>query len=252
MSEKALQTVEKLDSKIIEQLLLKGDLGPLNPSQRLSYYQNLCHSLGLNPLTKPFEYLNLQGKTVLYATKACAEQLRLRDGISIEEVKVESTDEYVRVTAKARNREGRTDVAFAVVSIIGLKGMDRANAEMRCDTKAKRRVTLSIAGLGMLDESEVETIKDAKPVRAEDIYDGTAEPTEYTIPFGIFKDHTIRDAIEKDGEPRFKSYMKWLTEKAEKKGVEIDGVVKEFFDQAHAYFENKVLEDQFKNMVERE
>ena len=35
-----------------------------------------------------------------------------------------------------------------------------ANAIMKAETKAKRRVTLSICGLGMLDETELETIKD--------------------------------------------------------------------------------------------
>jgi hypothetical protein len=36
-----------------------------------------------------------------------------------------------------------------------------ANALMKAETKAKRRVTLSICGLGMLDESEVESIPGA-------------------------------------------------------------------------------------------
>jgi hypothetical protein len=48
-----------------------------------------------------------------------------------------------------------------------------ANALMKAETKAKRRATLSICGLGMLDETEVEDIqgaqqtlpkKDAKPI----------------------------------------------------------------------------------------
>ena len=39
-----------------------------------------------------------------------------------------------------------------------LKGDALANALMKAETKAKRRVTLSIAGLGWLDETELETI----------------------------------------------------------------------------------------------
>lgn len=39
-----------------------------------------------------------------------------------------------------------------------LKGEARANAELKCITKAKRRATLSICGLGWLDETEVEDI----------------------------------------------------------------------------------------------
>jgi hypothetical protein len=40
-----------------------------------------------------------------------------------------------------------------------LKGDALANALMKAETKAKRRVTLSIAGLGWLDETELETVK---------------------------------------------------------------------------------------------
>jgi len=35
---------------------------------------------------------------------------------------------------------------------------------MKAVTKAKRRLTLSLCGLGWLDETEIETIPDAKPV----------------------------------------------------------------------------------------
>jgi hypothetical protein len=45
---------------------------------------------------------------------------------------------------------------------------DKANAIMKAVTKAKRRVTLSICGLGFLDETEVETIPEAKPVPVEE------------------------------------------------------------------------------------
>ena len=38
---------------------------------------------------------------------------------------------------------------------------------MKAETKAKRRVTLSICGLGMLDETEVESIPDARPAKID-------------------------------------------------------------------------------------
>jgi hypothetical protein len=47
------------------------------------------------------------------------------------------------------------------VSIANVNGEARANAMMKAETKAKRRVTLSICGLGMLDETEVESIPEA-------------------------------------------------------------------------------------------
>ena len=43
-----------------------------------------------------------------------------------------------------------------------LKGEAHANAVLKAVTKAKRRVTLSICGLGWLDETEVESIPDVQ------------------------------------------------------------------------------------------
>jgi hypothetical protein len=44
------------------------------------------------------------------------------------------------------------------VALGTLKGDALANALMKCETKAKRRVPLSLAGLGWLDETELATI----------------------------------------------------------------------------------------------
>jgi len=58
--------------------------------------------------------------------------------------------------------DGRTDTDDGAVAVAGLQGEAHANALMKTVTKAKRRVTLSILGLGMLDESEAETIPGAR------------------------------------------------------------------------------------------
>jgi hypothetical protein len=64
--------------EILEQVLIGGDLSGLTEVQRLAYYRAVCQSLGLNPLSKPFEYLWLNGKLRLYALRDCADQLRVR------------------------------------------------------------------------------------------------------------------------------------------------------------------------------
>jgi hypothetical protein len=66
------------------------------------------------------------------------------------------------VTTEARDAAGRTDIDVGVVSRKDMRG-DVGNVIMKAVTKSKRRVTLSLCGLGMLDESEVETIPDARP-----------------------------------------------------------------------------------------
>jgi hypothetical protein len=149
-----------LDPRVIEQVLLAGDLSKLTPDQRLSYYNRVCESLGLNPLTQPFAYLKLGGREILYAKKDATEQLRMIHHISIDPAGFtrEVIEGVYIVTAPASTPSGRTDVSTGAVAIEGLKGENRANAMMKAETKAKRRVTLSICGLGMLDETEIDTI----------------------------------------------------------------------------------------------
>ena len=80
---------------VIEQVMLKGNLSVLSPQQKIEYYAKTCESLGLNPLTKPFEYINLNGKEVLYATKGCTEQLRQVHGVSIKIVDKQKFDDVI-------------------------------------------------------------------------------------------------------------------------------------------------------------
>lgn len=152
------------DAALLEQVLIGGNLAQLSASQRVSYYRAVCNSLGLNHLTKPFEYMTLNGKLVLYAKKDCAEQLRERDKVSITKLEKEVVDGVYVVTAYARNKDSREDSDIGAVSIEGLKGEAKSNAMMKAITKAKRRVTLSICGLGFLDETEIDSIPDARPV----------------------------------------------------------------------------------------
>jgi len=152
----------------LERVLLAGDLSALTEAQRVEYYRAVCASLGLNPLTQPFQYLRLNGRLVLYATRAATDQLRSLHGISIVEVRIERTDDLITVTVRGRARDGREDCEIGVVNVRGLQGDALANAEMKALTKAKRRLTLSLAGLGWLDESEIETIPGAQAVSSPD------------------------------------------------------------------------------------
>ena len=147
---------------VMEQVLVKGDLAKLSSDERNSYYRAVCQSVGLNPLTKPFEYIVLNGKMRLYALKDCTDQLRSLHKISVTEMAESERDGVYIVKSKVQNAEGRTDMAIGAVNIAGLKGEALANAMMKTETKSKRRATLSICGLGMLDESEVEDIPRAQ------------------------------------------------------------------------------------------
>lgn len=152
------------DASIIERALIQGDLSKLSSEERTKYYIRVCESVGLNPMTEPFEYLNLNGKLRLYAKKNCSDQLRSIHRVSVTIVSRERTDEglYI-VTARATMPDGRTDESTGAVALFSKKGDDLANALMKAETKAKRRVTLSICGLSLLDETEIETVRGAEP-----------------------------------------------------------------------------------------
>ncbi|EAJ4490288.1 hypothetical protein ACV0VH_001754 [Campylobacter coli] len=143
-----------------ELALVKGDLSKLSDVERASYVKNLCEILGLNMLTKPFEYIVLNGKLTLYANKSATDQLRQIRKVSITKTEVAQVGDIYMVTAYAATPDGRTDCDTGALSIKNLGGDNLANAIMKAITKAKRRVTLSICGLGMLDESELEIIKE--------------------------------------------------------------------------------------------
>lgn len=148
---------------LAEKVLLGGDLSQLTPAERLTYYNAVCTSLSLNPLTRPFEYLALNGKLTLYARKDCTDQLRREHGVSVEISSREVVDGVFVVTAQAKDMTERTDESIGAVPL-PTSPIDKANAMMKAETKAKRRVTLSICGLGMMDETEIETVAGAHPI----------------------------------------------------------------------------------------
>lgn len=185
------------EGRVLEQIVIKNDLSALEPADRVTYYRAMCRMVGVNPLNRPFEFLDLDGGLQLYASRRCADELRHNHRITISIVGRELMldGQVLRVTARATFPDGRTDEADGVVPLVreeiavddqgnqiwktGNNGKrypqktgryvpmapnDYANAVMKAETKAKRRVTLSAVGLGLIDESEIETIRGAHPV----------------------------------------------------------------------------------------
>lgn len=157
----------KNNSNVLEQVVIGGDLSAMSAADRVNYYRTVCESLGLNPFTRPFDYLKLNGKLTLYAKKDATEQLRTLKGISIDDLNISETSDNYTVIVKGHDVSGRSDIEIGVVSKRDMQG-NTANAQMKAVTKAKRRLTLSLAGLGWLDESEIDNIPDAKPIQVTD------------------------------------------------------------------------------------
>lgn len=146
---KALITQAKLDA--IERLLAEGDLACLDKSGRLEYMRSMCKLLGISMLGAPFDFIKLNGKVQMYANAKSGAQLRAVYKISCKITMRERVDGLYVVTGDFTDKTGRTDSAIGAVNIKGLAGEALANAMMKAETKCKRRGTLSIAGLGMLD-----------------------------------------------------------------------------------------------------
>jgi hypothetical protein len=159
--------------------VVQGDLSKLGSDERASLLLFICNQLGLNPTTGPIQIIDFKGKATLYVRKDGTDQLRRLYGVSLSITSREFSPDgqlYV-VTARASMPSGRCDESTGAVALvetkerrvrdretkevrevvetIPLEGQERANALMKAETKAKRRATLSICGLGFLDESEI-------------------------------------------------------------------------------------------------
>lgn len=180
------------EGRILSEVILSGDLHSLSEEDRTRYYLSVCQATGLDPITRPFAYLELGDdkggkKLILYATKDATDQLRRLHRISVQIVARERMDDVYVVTARASTPDGRTDESIGAVplvredgewkqaqsgkryfapngKLIPLRPDALANAVMKAETKAKRRATLSVCGMGMLDETEIETIPHATVV----------------------------------------------------------------------------------------
>jgi len=153
--------VALLSHDTLAALVVGGDLSKLTQQQKVEYYIQFCVRIGLDPATQPFKILKFQGKEMLYAGRECSAQLCKLHKVSHQIVSRERFDDLSVVTAKAMTPDGRCTESIGAVSIIGLKGEALANALMKAETKAKRRATLDLLGLGLLDETEADTIPGA-------------------------------------------------------------------------------------------
>jgi hypothetical protein len=180
----------KPDQALVSKIILSGDLSGLSETDQAKYYVAFCERLKLDPITKPFDIIrekikvgNVEKEKVsLYPNKSCAEQLREKHNVSVKLTECVVVEGVYRVTAEATKRDDkgniyRTDEATGAVAMMKEGGSwkknsdgksffegngsytlldpaTRANAMMKAETKAKRRVTFSICGLGGYEEND--------------------------------------------------------------------------------------------------
>jgi hypothetical protein len=154
--------VATLDPAIQSSIVLRGDLSGLNEDQKKQYYLYRCKQVGLDPAAKPFDLLTLNGKQILYANASATQQLCALHKLSTQITHRERVDGIYLVSVRVTGSDGRVSENQGAVDVGNLVGERLANAILKATTKAIRRSVLAHCGLGMLDETEVETIPQAR------------------------------------------------------------------------------------------
>jgi hypothetical protein len=161
MSEKSITVdVGLTEARAIDSFVTRGDWSQLQPQDRARAYVQVCAQHGLNALSQPFAFLRLNGKEVLYATRGATDQLAAKHSITREIIDgpkiVDIAGTKVALcTARATLPTGRSETGTATLPVA-----DPVNLYMKLETKAKRRATIALLGLAMLDETELATIPD--------------------------------------------------------------------------------------------
>jgi len=175
-----------VESAIAQMQASGKDTGSLTAQQRAGYVTALCRALRLNPLTSPVQFIKLNGKEVLYVTRTATDQLAAIHGLNRKTVRgpeiVDIAGTKIAICAvEVTLPNGRSETATATLPVA-----DPAMLYMKLETKAKRRGTLAILGLGLLAEEEAESIPGAERV---DLAPAPKRPA-----LDVF-----RDAIDRDG-----------------------------------------------------
>lgn len=229
-------------SAALSHILGTGDLAQLTDEQRVGHYLDVCQSLGLNPRTRPFDWIEFYDpetrgkKLTLYPNRSCAEQLRRQHQISVRVVRREPVGELFVVEVEGTTPSGRVGTASKYISVVDrqgqrLRGQQLANAYMKAETGALRRLTFSMVGMASppdLDElarpkvvvvDGVGRVIDnptpeqkalaADPSLARVIGEPTYEDMQPSTTFAGAADQTVRDdELERPAAPRQKASLR--------------------------------------------
>lgn len=156
---------KNLSEELLAKIVQSGNLAMLSESDRLIYYFNYCRQLGLNPLSRPFDYIS-EGegdklKITLYPNTIAASQLRDSRNVSTKIVREEILldGEVYSVLVEARMGD-RTEQATGKVGIKldkynkPLSGEAKAKLMKKAESQARRRATLAIVGLDAIGEGD--------------------------------------------------------------------------------------------------
>ena len=125
-----------------------GKCDNLTKDQQAEYKKFLCAKIGVSPTLQPVDLIPTKNGLRPYLNKGASELIRDTRKISITGLEVAEQNGMFVVTCKVRGANGRIDCDMGACP----KGTEPHNALMKAVTKAKRRATLSMCGLGAIIE----------------------------------------------------------------------------------------------------
>lgn len=195
----ALVAAETAIPAAIEAALLEGDVQRLKPGERTAYYRAICESVGLNWLTRPLDLIKgmQDGKYRFYFRKEATDQLARASQISFTTLSRERMDDLYIVEMRGTLPNGRSLEDQGIVAYPeDAAPTERANAMMKATTKARRRITLGLVGLGwqVADETQQGAVVDFSLETGALIAEESVAENHTSLLFG---DHESADAARR-------------------------------------------------------
>lgn len=207
----AVADMEQAEAALLH-YLGTGDLSKLSGEQRKALYKRTCDSLGINSLTRPFEWVEFYDpdtkgkKLVLYPRAACADQLAYQHRIRVEVLDEKNVGTLHKVEMRGTLPNGRTETNVAYLDLTDrdgnpLRNQRLGNAYMKARTKCKRRLVFGM--VGMMAPPDVEDLRQARVVTV----DGNGNVIDHPTPEqkALAADprmaHTIGEATYEDVDP---------------------------------------------------
>jgi hypothetical protein len=149
-------------SPAIQEYFRSGNLAQLSDQEKDFVLAKLCERYGLDPLLRPFDQLNLSGKSVFYMNASALNQLAAQKDLSREivELAIDGQAMVAKCTCRVSSPSGRAETSTAWISLatfrktdhkappfrVLMEGEDFCNALMKVEAKAKRRATMAFFG----------------------------------------------------------------------------------------------------------
>ena len=161
--------------------LLNGDLSGLTPEEQTAYYLERCRSIGVDPASQPFLFMQTkpgrdgeQAKTILYVTRSATDQIGKREGLTETIVSKELLGGIaivvVRVTDGTRIVENIGAASFRFDYQAG-------DAIKRATTQGYRRAIIQFAGVGAVSEEDIDDIAGAQKLGMAGVTGTRTNPT---------------------------------------------------------------------------